>query len=630
MNYSNIPGNAYLLTAVKQLNTVGKQPRKLIENNDKRYINLEKSISPDNKIIKVNLQKKPYNNKNPQAPLSTSSTINSVKSNLSDKKKHRYCSSDISYYNNTNSNLNYNYSNNSLIDNNNVSFVKKHFASSMDDPNNLIRKRIFKNEKSNMRELLLNPKRKQNIFVKKNSFKTNSLTKSIDSIEEKNENENEYNTINNNNIYNIKRTKLDSETNEFKIEDILLLKERLDDIIHRIINNNENIICESGASNECFEYLLFYFNSSLVGKIHNFFVHKNKIIALSSNNLCLLSIVLTYTISLDYKLLSDYKILLTNIFPIIRNNFLLEVKQILFFFNNNSIDIPNSEIYFSFIKKILIKNKINEKNEDEIVNKITKNCKIIVDYSKIIINQMSKDNYPNSKELLTIFYNISKIDNNSINNFFLNKALKIENQNKSIINSYNIIKQYINNSIKVPYIKIPSTKKFSLVLDLDETLISLKLNNNNKGILKFRPGLFDFLDNLKPFYELISFTCGTRIYAEPILNEIESKKKYFDKKLFREHAIIIGKDFVKDISRIGRDMSKICIVDNISINYRLNKENGILIYPFYEDNNKFDKTLFELKKILIDIHKKFNDIREGLVHFKDDIVTKVSGNIYSL
>ena len=50
-------------------------------------------------------------------------------------------------------------------------------------------------------------------------------------------------------------------------------------------------------------------------------------------------------------------------------------------------------------------------------------------------------------------------------------------------------------------------------------------------------------------------------------------------------------------------MSKICIVDNISINYRLNKENGILIYPFYEDNNKFDKTLFELKKILIDIHK---------------------------
>ena len=196
-----------------------------------------------------------------------------------------------------------------------------------------------------------------------------------------------------------------------------------------------------------------------------------------------------------------------------------------------------------------------------------------------------------------------------------------------MINSNNTIKQYLNLSMKIPYIKTPSVKKFSLVLDLDETLISLKLNKNNKGILKFRPYLFDFLNNLKPYYELISFTYGTRIYAEPILNEIESKKKYFDKKLFREHSIIIGKDFVKDISRIGRPMSKIVIIDNININYRLNQENGILICPFYEDNFKSDKALFELKNILLEIYKKYDDIREGLLDFKDEIITKVSCNL---
>jgi Dullard-like phosphatase family protein len=371
---------------------------------------------------------------------------------------------------------------------------------------------------------------------------------------------------------------------------------------------------------------LFYFNCSFVEKIQNFFSNKNKIISLSSNNLNLLSIVLTYTISIDINLLLDYKILLTNIYPLIKENFLLEIRQILNYLKMNNIEFPNLK-YLFLIKKILSKNNIEEFSEQYIINQLTKNSKTIVEYVKIIVNQMYKENYPNSKELLTIFYNISKIDNYCINNFYLNKVLKISNQNKSMINSNNNIKQYLNLTMKIPYINTPSLKKFSLVIDLDETLISLKLNNKNKGILKFRPYLFDFLNNLKPYYELISFTYGTKNYAEPIINEIESKKKYFDIKLFREHSIIIGKDFVKDISRIGRPMSKIVIVDNININYRLNQENGILIYPFYEDNFKFDKALLELKNILLEIYKKYDDIREGLLDFKDEIITKVSCNL---
>ena len=74
-------------------------------------------------------------------------------------------------------------------------------------------------------------------------------------------------------------------------------------------------------------------------------------------------------------------------------------------------------------------------------------------------------------------------------------------------------------------------------------------------------------------------------------------------------------------------MSKIAIIDNININYRLNQENGILIYPFYEDNFKFDKALLELKNILLEIYKKYDDIREGLLDFKDEIITKVSCNL---
>ena len=635
MEYSKIINN-YQLSKIKKLYPNGKQEKKIYENQYKsndRYINLEKSNSPNNKIIKVRLKKKPNNNN-----LSSNNHLSTNYSMQSDlkKTKQRFSSSDyISYQNNTNENINNNYSNisnNSLLfeSNSACSIVRKNLACSMENPNSIIRKKLFKDENNIRQLLLLSPKIKDNnIFIRKKSLNS-SATKSIDFEEDTIINMNKtYKSNSNNSIIKLIYKREKQSINELygiKMEDILILKERLKDIINKIINNNDNMNNEDGESNECFEYLLFYFNCSLVEKIQNFFSNKNKIISLSSNNLNLLSIVLTYTISIDINLLLDYKILLTNIYPLIKENFLLEIRQILNYLKMNNIEFPNLK-YLFLIKKILSKNNIEEFSEQYIINQLTKNSKTIVEYVKIIVNQMYKENYPNSKELLTIFYNISKIDNYCINNFYLNKVLKISNQNKSMINSNNNIKQYLNLTMKIPYINTPSLKKFSLVIDLDETLISLKLNNKNKGILKFRPYLFDFLNNLKPYYELISFTYGTKNYAEPIINEIESKKKYFDIKLFREHSIIIGKDFVKDISRIGRPMSKIVIVDNININYRLNQENGILIYPFYEDNFKFDKALLELKNILLEIYKKYDDIREGLLDFKDEIITKVSCNL---
>ena len=55
------------------------------------------------------------------------------------------------------------------------------------------------------------------------------------------------------------------------------------------------------------------------------------------------------------------------------------------------------------------------------------------------------------------------------------------------------------------------TKEFSLVLDLDETLIHFQVSstNENKGTLNLRPGLFHFLNNVSLFYELMIFTAGT-------------------------------------------------------------------------------------------------------------------------
>lgn len=40
---------------------------------------------------------------------------------------------------------------------------------------------------------------------------------------------------------------------------------------------------------------------------------------------------------------------------------------------------------------------------------------------------------------------------------------------------------------------------------------------------------------------------------------------------------------VKDLSKLGRDLSKTLIVDNVRDNYKRQPENGILIKSWYDD-----------------------------------------------
>jgi TFIIF-interacting CTD phosphatase-like protein len=181
------------------------------------------------------------------------------------------------------------------------------------------------------------------------------------------------------------------------------------------------------------------------------------------------------------------------------------------------------------------------------------------------------------------------------------------------------IKREMKNKIEIPYIKTPSDKKYTLVLDLNKTLACYSKEN-----IYLRNGLLSFLSMIKPYYELISFSCEPNDISENIIKEIESQKKYFDYNFTRQHSILYENTLVKDISLIGRDLSKIIIVDDDENCFKLNKENGIKI-GVYNGNNENDNVLFELKKILILIYKKnYEDVRIALKEFSNDIKNKVS------
>ena len=206
------------------------------------------------------------------------------------------------------------------------------------------------------------------------------------------------------------------------------------------------------------------------------------------------------------------------------------------------------------------------------------------------------------------------------------------NQNGSILassTSQNQRETLIKNAIQIPYLNKESLKKYTLVLDLDETLIHFKVEQNDEGtgFLHFRPGLFDFLEKVGNYYEIVLFTAATKDYANPIIDAIEQNKIYFDYRLYREHTVILGNDFVKDISKLGREMSKIIIVDNMPQSFRLQKDNGVFIRAYW-GKDPDDCALIDLMPILINIAKEGWDVRQGLRFYKDEIINKVTSNFY--
>ena len=67
-------------------------------------------------------------------------------------------------------------------------------------------------------------------------------------------------------------------------------------------------------------------------------------------------------------------------------------------------------------------------------------------------------------------------------------------------------------------------------------------------------------------FEVIIFTAAMQDYAEWAIDHFNNKDA-ISYKFFRQHALPYNNFYVKDLSRIGRDISKTIIVDNIAENF---------------------------------------------------------------
>ena len=437
--------------------------------------------------------------------------------------------------------------------------------------------------------------------------------------------------LNNSKILNSSSSTSDiNQNNNFKnstviqLEDLIVLEEKL----FHISENFSNI---NSLSKLCIEWWNFYTYTTFGGKFEIFFPKTISIqhqIAHETSVLELLSIIIVYEIIKDNKIGQTTLNSLLNLIREVHQNYLITCDYVLSTINADAL---YGNIWIYKLQNI-IKSKSNHtilKNEH--INQLKKGNHSISNIIKSIIKTYSyhyNNGKINSSTLNYYFKNVSRIRINTLNEYFRKKINQDCVKTGASFVTFATNVENNSNSITVPYLskRINRGKKFTLVLDLDETLISFHINEQGKGILIPRPFLLKFLTEMNKIFELVVFTAGTQEYADPILNIID-KKKFFDKRLYRQHCIILDNIFVKDLSKLGRDLSKVIIIENTPQNFKLQKDNGIFIKNFYgEDKN--DSALLDLIPILKTVtNNEKNDVRIELKKLKNEIFTKITTNL---
>ena len=320
--------------------------------------------------------------------------------------------------------------------------------------------------------------------------------------------------------------------------------------------------------------------------------------------------------------------------------------------------------YNEFLKCKNILNAVDDKIDyEKYKNNFHSQNKIIKSLLLNLLNNLGYLNQKIAEQLQLIFDSAKKSTINEViinkiqnNNLIINKVQFIseeenekETNKKNKYNTYstekkkeekdyninNIIENLLNDKSEnleesedeilpqpdppfLPLKDINDKREYTLVLDLDETLVHYFENNEEENAyVKVRMGAEKFIKILSEYCEIVIFTASTQDYANIVIDGLDCSEN-ISYRLYRQHTNVINGYNIKDLSKLGRDISKMIIVDNIEENYNLQPDNGLNIIDFEgdENDNELNFLLEDLLEIVkeknVDVRKKLPDVRKKM------------------
>lgn len=410
------------------------------------------------------------------------------------------------------------------------------------------------------------------------------------------------------------------------------IEKKYEDLLKDLKGNGiDNIIYKEKVSAEYFSLIVS--DDNIMGDIFNYNKDVNKFLI---RELCIFLIMMfigdcrkvTENELIDFKTCLSYSHL----------NFLFVVMTIVNKYKENidKFDSLKTDVCYEKCNTLLElnSNRIDSKKYQSNFHSQNKIIKTVI--SNLLFN-LKEDN-PKLESIIELFTTKNKKFNDAkreiqLNDTILNKVKEIIDKNTQIENSENLSEDE-DEEEKLPQPDPPFLKpkrsddprEYTLVLDLDETLVHyFQDEKEESAYVKVRMGTENFIMTLSKYCEIVIFTASTEYYANIVIDGLDSKDK-IDYRLYRQHTTYTDGVHIKDLSKLGREESKMIIVDNIEDNYQLQPRNGLNISDFEGDENDSELN-YLLEDLLKVVRNKGVDVREFLPEIRKKMQMRYT-NIY--
>ncbi|XP_062842321.1 carboxy-terminal domain RNA polymerase II polypeptide A small phosphatase 2 [Trichomycterus rosablanca] len=180
----------------------------------------------------------------------------------------------------------------------------------------------------------------------------------------------------------------------------------------------------------------------------------------------------------------------------------------------------------------------------------------------------------------------------------------------------------------LPEVTAEDEGKICVVIDLDETLVhsSFKPISNADFIVPVeiegtshqvyvlkRPHVDQFLQRMGEMFECVLFTASLAKYADPVTDLLDHCG-VFRTRLFRESCVFHHGCYVKDLSRLGRQLNRTLILDNSPASYIFHPDNAVPVLSWFDDLEDTELLnllpVFEELSAADDVFTKLKQLRE--------------------